>query len=120
MKLTIRRQLLGSALLALAGFVLFGLVAFFTLNELKINGPRYLRIIQGKDLVADLVPQPVTLIESYLAVHQMLGETDRRRLDELIRDSQDLRTQFEARHKYWDRTLPPGPIKTALREKAYP
>ncbi|HET9950853.1 MAG TPA: methyl-accepting chemotaxis protein [Candidatus Eisenbacteria bacterium] len=120
MMLSIRRQLLGSAILALAGFVLFGVVAFATLNELKINGPRYLRIIQGKDLVADLVPQPVTLIESYLAVHQMLGETDRRRLDELIRDSQDLRTQFEARHQYWEKMLPPGQLKSTLHDKAYP
>ena len=120
MKLTIRRQLLGSALLALVGFVIFGLVAFATLNDLKINGPRYTRIIQGKDLEADLVPQPVTLIESYLTVHQMLGETDRRRLDELIRSSQELRTQFEARHQYWEKTLPPGELKTALHEKAYP
>jgi methyl-accepting chemotaxis protein len=120
MKLTIRRQLLGSALLALVGFVLFGVVAFATLNDLKINGPRYVRIIQGKDLVADLVPQPVTLIESYLTVHQMLGETDRRRLDELIRGSQELRTQFEARHAYWEKMLPPGELRTTLHEKAYP
>ena len=120
MRFTIRRQLLGSALLALAGFVIFGIVAFATLNELKINGPRYLRIVQGKDLVADLVPQPVTLVESYLAVHQMLGETDRRRLDELIRDSQELRSQFEARHQYWEKMLPPGTLKTTLHEKAYP
>jgi len=120
MRFTIRRQLLGSALLALAGFVLFGIVAFTTLNELKINGPRYLRIVQGKDLVADLVPQPVTLVESYLAVHQMLGETDRRRLDELIRDSQELRGQFEARHQHWEKMLPSGTLKSTLREKAYP
>jgi methyl-accepting chemotaxis protein len=120
MMLTIRRQLLGSALLALAGFVLFGLVALATLNELKINGPRYVRIVQGKDLVADLVPKPVTLIESYLAVHQMLGEADRRRLDELIRDSQDLRTKFEERHQHWEKALPAGPLKATLHEKAYP
>ncbi len=120
MRFTIRRQLLGSALLALAGFVLFGIVAFATLNELKINGPRYLRIVQGKDLVADLVPQPVTLVESYLAVHQMLGETDRRRLDELIRGSQELRLKFEARHQYWDKSLPAGTLKTTLHDKAYP
>jgi len=117
---TIRRQLLGSALLALAGFVVFGLVAFVTLNELKINGSRYLRIIQGKDLVAELVPKPVTLTQSYLDVHQMLHETDRRRLDELIRDSQELRAQFEERRLYWERELPSGTLKSTLRDKAYP
>ena len=120
MILTIRRQLVGSALLALAGFVVFGVVAFFTLNDLKINGPRYLRIVQGKDLVADTVPQSVTLIESYLGVHQMIGETDRRRLDDLIRDAQKLRAQFEERHVYWEKSLPAGPLREALHDRAYP
>ncbi len=120
MVLTIRRQLVGSALLALLGFVIFGVVAWFTLNELKVNGPRYHRIVQGKDLVADTVPQSATLIESYLGVHQMLGETDRRRLDDLIRESQQLRVQFEERHQHWEQTLPPGPLRQALHERAYP
>ena len=37
MVLTVRRQLVGSALLALAGFVAFGVVAYVTVSELKIN-----------------------------------------------------------------------------------
>jgi methyl-accepting chemotaxis protein len=119
MILTVRRQLVGSALLALAGFLIFGVVAFVTVNDLKINGKRYHRITQGKDLVADVVPPQEYLVESYLAVHQMLGETDRRRLDDLIQQGQTLRAAFEARHEHWEKALPDGPLRKSLLETAY-
>jgi len=119
MVLTVRRQLVGSALLALAGFLIFGVVAYVTVNERKINGARYHRITQGKDLVADVVPPQEYLVESYLAVHQMIGETDRRRLDDLIQQGQQLRAAFEGRHQHWTRALPPGPLRQSLLQSAY-
>ncbi|HYR69029.1 MAG TPA: hypothetical protein VER77_04055, partial [Candidatus Dormibacteraeota bacterium] len=117
--LTIRRQLLGTALLSLAGFVLFGVVSYLTLNELKISGPRYKRIAQGKDLIADVVPPPEFLVESFLAVHQMIDESDRRRLEELITQSQQFRTNFEERHDYWARTLREGSLRDAMNIRSY-
>jgi methyl-accepting chemotaxis protein len=119
MVLTVRRQLVGSALLALAGFLIFGVIAYVTFSDLKINGARYHRITQGKDLVADVVPPQEYLVESYLAVHQMLDETDRRRLDDLIRHGQELRADFEARHRHWQAALAPGPLQQALLKNAY-
>jgi len=116
---TIRRQLLGTVLLSLAGFVLFGVISYLTLNELKISGPRYNRIAQGKDLIADVVPPPEFLVESFLAVHQMVDETDRRRLEELISQSQQFRTNFEERHDYWARTLPEGSLRDAMNNRSY-
>jgi methyl-accepting chemotaxis protein len=95
-------------------------VAFVTLTDLKINGPRYQRIAKGKDLVADTVPQSLTLVEAYLGVHQMLTETDRRRLDDLIRGAQEFRTRFEARDQHWEDTLPPGPVRDALHDRVVP
>jgi len=119
MVLTVRRQLVGSALLALAGFLVFGVVAYVTVEELKINGQRYHRITQAKDLVADVVSPQEYLVESYLAVHQMLTETDRRRLDDLIQQGQELRANFEARHQHWEKSLPSGPLRDALLKDAY-
>ena len=107
--LTIRRQMLGSALLSLLGFVVFGIIAYTTLQELKIAGPRYKKIAQGKDLIADVVPPPEFLVEAFLAVHQMIDEGDRRRLEDLIQQSQQFRANFEERHEYWSKTLQPGP-----------
>ena len=48
------------------GFVILSLWSFKTLNELKVNGALYQQIVQNKDLIADVLPPPVYVIESYL------------------------------------------------------
>ena len=41
-----------------AGFILYGLWSFKTLQEWKVNGPVYQKIVQSKDLIADVLPPP--------------------------------------------------------------
>ena len=53
-----------------AGLSVFGFVSFSLTNAVKVNGPLYLDIVQGKDLVADILPPPEHIIESYLNVFQ--------------------------------------------------
>jgi methyl-accepting chemotaxis protein len=119
MKLTIRHQMMGSALLSLVGFLTFGVIAYQTVNELKIAGPRYDRIARGQHLIADVVPPTEFLVEAYLGVHQMIEEQDRRRLEDLIQESQQFRVKFEARHDYWARTLPTGPLRDEMVVHSY-
>jgi hypothetical protein len=38
----------------------------------KANGPIYVKIAQGKDLIADILPPPEYIIESYLNCLQMV------------------------------------------------
>ena len=60
-----------------AGVALIGILSQVTLNAVKVTGPLYRSIVQGKDLVADVLPPPEYIIESYLVTLQMLDETDR-------------------------------------------
>lgn len=101
------------------GFLGFGLSASRTLEQVKVNGPYYARIVQGKDLIADVLPPPEYLIESYLLVLQMLDETDRPALDGLVNRARTLRTDYQARHEYWVKELPPSPMKEALVSSSY-
>ena len=39
-------------------FLLFASISYSTLNRLRVNGPIYYQIVQGKDLVADILPPP--------------------------------------------------------------
>ena len=89
----------------LVGFTIFGLTAFQTINTVKVNGPIYERIVQGKDLVADILPPPEYIIESYLLVHLMLNETDQHELNKLVDYGKKLQADFEDRHSYCLRTL---------------
>ena len=69
---------------SIAGFVLFALFSFSTLNGLKVNGKLYKRIVQGKDLIADVLPPPEYIIETYLISLQLLDETNPQVINSLI------------------------------------
>lgn len=71
----------------ICSFAVFFVLAFFTLNKLKVNGPVYHNIAQGKDLIADILPPPEYIIESNLVALQMLGDNDEKALAALMKRS---------------------------------
>ena len=83
------------------GFVTYGIWSFQTLNELKVNGPVYRAIISAKDLVADTLPPPLYIIESYLVVLQMSGTSDTAERSALARRLGVLRADHAERYRYW-------------------
>jgi len=87
-------------------FVLFGVLAFDTLNTLKVNGPYYKQVVLGKDLVADILPPPEYILESYLVAYQMADPANRTFLAGLEQKSQVLRREYETRHEFWLANLP--------------
>jgi methyl-accepting chemotaxis protein len=119
MKLTIARKLTGLVVITLVGFLVFGVLAYYTLDTVKVNGPYYANIVQSKDVIADVLPPPEYLIESYLVVLQMLEETDPAVLKELVQKSHQLRQDYEGRHDYWVTNLPEGDVRSALVERSY-
>ncbi len=104
---------------ALLGSMLFGGVAFNTLSTVKVGGPVYNDIIQGKDLIADVLPPPEYVIESYLVVHQMERASKGPELDSLIEHGKRLRHEYEERHDFWAKQLPEGTLRRALVERAH-
>ena len=112
----------------LAVFILFGFIVFFAfsyngLNQVKVNGPIYVNIVQGKDLIADILPPPEYIIESYLTCFQMLQTTNLAQsageLQGLITKMTQLHQDFSTRHDYWVTTLPEGELKSELVTKSY-
>jgi len=97
----------------------FGAVAYGTLNVVKVGGPVYRDIITGKDLIADVLPPPQYIIESYLAVHQMEKAGKGAELDALIEQGQRLRREYDERHAFWLKELPEGTLRRALVERAH-
>ncbi|MCP1573980.1 methyl-accepting chemotaxis protein [Herbaspirillum rubrisubalbicans] len=87
--------------LLIASFLLYGVCSFRTLSHLQVNGPIYQRIVQGKDLIGDILPPPEYIIESYLTSLQLLEATSDDR-KQLIEKFQALKTDYEERHKFWE------------------
>jgi len=102
----------------LIGFAVAGAVVYTGLGKVQVNGPIYQRVVQGKDLVADILPPPEYLIESYLVVLEML-RAEPAALPALFEKSAQLRQDFETRHQVWVDELPAGPIKTLMVEDSY-
>ena len=57
--------------LCAVGLLVYGSWSFRTLDQLKVNGPLYAEIMESKDLIADALPPPLFIIESYLVCLQM-------------------------------------------------
>lgn len=118
-RLSIRFKLALMAGPLLLGLMVIVVTGYATIGEVKVNGPLYQSIVETKDLVADVLPPPQYLLESYLVTLQMLQETDQRALQQLVARGKQLRKEYEERHAHWVRTLAAGPMKTALVEKSY-
>ncbi len=100
-------------------FFAFALVSWRTIETVRVNGPLYSKIVEGKDLVADILPPPAYIIESHLLTLQLVDETDPARRTGLIERGGALRVDFDKRHEYWTRTLAPGTLADAMNVIAY-
>ncbi|MCO6186591.1 methyl-accepting chemotaxis protein [Rhizobium sp. L1K21] len=118
MNLTISRSLsVFGVAVAVSMLGAFG-IQLFTLQELKVNGAEYREIVYGKDLVADILPPPLYLIEAYaLANEAMLHEELAKANTEKL---QQLRKDYEERKAYWPTTGLSAALQEELQTKVLP
>jgi methyl-accepting chemotaxis protein len=93
--------------------------SFYVLSELKIGSPSYLRIVAGKDLVADLLPPPLFLVEAYLAVE--IATVNHSSAGTLKDQLGPLRKSYEERIAYWRESIElPENIKALVKGRLEP
>jgi methyl-accepting chemotaxis protein WspA len=102
-----------------AGFLAFAALAWGTLDRVKVGGPLYHDIVRGKDLIADVLPPPEYIIESYLIAMQMAEETDKSAVQKYIEQGRRLRREYDGRHAHWVVDLPPGHLKDMMIVRSY-
>ena len=82
------------------------------LNELKVGGPVFSQIVDGKDLVADILPPPLYLVEAYgLATEVVIHRDDLAANAEKV---SKLRKDYEDRRAYWKASNLPDELKNFL------
>lgn len=80
---------------------------FYTTTELlRVNGEIYNEIAKSKDLIADILPPPHYIIESYLNAYRMLDAKDPSELEGIIQKSISLRKEYEASQQRWLKEIP--------------
>ena len=124
MKTERRTLTVGARLYRLVGafmlvVVITGALSFQTLSRLKVNGPIYAGIVQQKDLLGDILPPPIYILETYMTVLQVLGESDPAALKDELAKLQSLKQDFTDRTGFWTKALADSPVRRVLIEDSH-
>lgn len=111
------RLLLMMAVLSI-GLILSGIVSYILIQNIRIGGTYYNRLLQSKDLVADILPPPLFIIESYLLAFQEIAEENGIERDRLIQKNKALQKQYYEAHAKWVNFLPNTYLKELIIEKS--
>lgn len=113
MNLNLKIVVTAAGLALAAGIVAVAGMGAQTLQTLKVNGPIYKQIVDGKDLIADILPPPLYLIESYALANETIVHPDTVAVN--VPRFDILQKAYDDRREYWkNSTLP-----TSLRDQLY-
>lgn len=113
-QLTVTGKLTLLVTVFLAGFTAIGAISFAALGRVRINGPTYREIIRSKDVIADVLPPPLYVVESYLLVLEALDAGDPDAVRALVDRSAKLRAEYDERHRHWQANLTDATLREQL------
>ncbi|MDP3428026.1 MAG: methyl-accepting chemotaxis protein, partial [Humidesulfovibrio sp.] len=117
--ISLQARLWGTAVLALVGSIALLAVSLRSIDEVKIRSPLYLDIIAYKDLLADILPPPHYLIESYLTGFELIRAQGEER-EALIKKVGQLEKDFLDRNAVWHKWLTHQGLRQSLLDEATP
>ena len=92
-------NLFGAALAV--GLLLLSAAAWVSINEVRIGGALYTKVVAGKDLVADILPPPMYVIEAYLEATTAHSNGSVGEAAKTARRLTQLRADYDARIAHW-------------------
>ena len=103
------------------GFSLFGIATFKAMTTLNVNGPVYQRIAQGKDIIADVLPPPEYIMESYMVALQLTVAEDFYdiKTQALVSRFKKLKAAYQNRHNFWAAQPLDPQLHDLLLERSY-
>lgn len=104
-RLTVRTKILGLLTGFMLGLCIECILIHRTVTEVRVHGPAYNRISDAKDLIADVLPPPGFIVQSFLLAHEQLDAADAATRDKIGARIEMLRQQFENRHAHWRERL---------------
>jgi methyl-accepting chemotaxis protein len=92
------------------------LIAGYSFSRIKVGGQVYDQIVQGKDLVADILPPPLYIVETYLET--TLAANRIKPTNESRARVSELKLQFDEREKYWSASSLRDDLRKALTDNS--
>lgn len=105
--------------LFLVGMILAQVMYWYVLGEVQINGPIYKRIQQGQEIIADILPPPLYVVESYALLLQAVEEKDQVKIAEIGKKFSSLESQYHERHETYIKELEAGSLREMLLKTSY-
>ncbi|GAB5464362.1 methyl-accepting chemotaxis protein [Hoeflea alexandrii] len=102
MNLNIGRSLIAFAIVVSLGLIASIGISRFAFEDLKVNGPVYHEIVNGKDLIADILPPPLYVVESYMLANEMMTQPEA--VDKNNSKIDSLKALYEERRVYWQKS----------------
>jgi PAS domain S-box-containing protein len=110
-----RYRLSGIVVLPIAlGFLILSTICYWTIDDVRINGKVYNRIIDDKDLLADILPPPAYVLEAYLVCHQMLHATSPEAEAAMEKRIAGLERDYMDRRRFWTKQLDEPRVRTVF------
>jgi methyl-accepting chemotaxis protein len=116
-KLRIKATILVFGVAMAIGIALAVAINSVSLNKVRIGGSTYDEIVQVKDLVADILPPPLYVIEAYLEAGLALNRI--KPASEVQSRIAELRKQYDERREFWQSSGLDGAIKQKLTETSH-
>ncbi|WFU12068.1 methyl-accepting chemotaxis protein (plasmid) [Rhizobium sp. CB3090] len=112
MNISIAKSLIAFGVVMTIGLVGSVGLQQIALNRLKVNGPIYEQVVNGKDLVADILPPPLFVVESYMLALEAsdfpeLADANAAKIAKLQQD-------YNERRAYWKTSSLPQGLKDQL------
>ncbi len=116
-KLRLKATILVFGVAMAIGIALAVAINTVSLNKVRIGGATYDEIVQVKDLVADILPPPLYIIEAYLEAGLALNHI--KPVAEVQSRIAELRKQYDERREFWQGSNLDGAMKQKLTEKSH-
>lgn len=101
------------------GFVLFGVIAYSTVNTIKINGRIYHEIKRENDLLVDIAAPNNYLIEACYNSMRLVDEEKPEKIQSFIERLKKARANYDKSYEKWTKDLPEGEVKNLITVKSH-
>jgi len=96
-----------------AAILILCAISYAAMDQVRIGSNSYQSISNSKDLVADILPPPLYLVESHLAAQEIVADPAKALADNSAKLAQ-LHKDYDTRLAFWKETKPPAEIATIL------
>ena len=100
---TIQRLMIVFGLGILALLTFLGLQTYTFISDIRIGSPSYTRIVQSKDLIADILPPPLYPAEAFSYMHILEDEPGL--LNRVISRLDQIEADYRTRMAYWKENI---------------